>query len=606
MSSNFKSFKEVDLSEFSKLLKNVSQLSREVQQQSDERQDIDTTVIQDSGKRNKAVLDAIEKLKDEKTGIIAAADKKNDLKALKGPISGIIDYFNTVRKEMLPTQPAIELNTSKTPFKLLDAAVAFQYGPNPKVILTVKGTPRDWPLTYGLMYLMLLPIDTIRAYDLMREITAPDYQTYIDMIKYAGEGKHDSNPKMIKIKDILGMAGMSGPSFAKATGKSLWSDPKTLNIVQRGTVEEFLNLIQANKDNSAFKGILFLKRGSPKPFNFRMLNNMLGNWQMTVGNSGLVVKVVDAKGDRVNFEVTNPKDKTFPKTDVPYDFRIPETKLLLFLGEKILGNIVTVLGALNEDAKPYKWRKYGDAPFTEYAMVHTALGEDWSPARTVNNPIYLKAAKVTNKAGFGVRPEILAMGLGERIMVNPANPNPFNNVSRKSPRGATGLMPNQSYMIKGGMFGELEVDVPKLYTQMHLTAKKGGTIVIDKTIDKDGLELLTKRMKPGKEYSKDSMKTLAKMVKISEYPVMRNSKKLAAVQDHLTTKREKKAAKSGKGMKGEDPSISRLTTLISSMKAGNYPNAEISTEISRLSDLLLKEGKISKKLHKEIFESYVE
>ena len=49
----------------------------------------------------------------------------------------------------------------------------------------------------------------------------------------------------------------------------------------------------------------------------------------------------------------------------------------------------------------------------------------------------------------------------------------------------------------------------------------------------------------------------------------------------------------------------RLTTLMSSFGAGNYPNINLQNEIAQISDFLLKQGAIDKRRHKEIYSKYI-
>ena len=52
-----------------------------------------------------------------------------------------------------------------------------------------------------------------------------------------------------------------------------------------------------------------------------------------------------------------------------------------------------------------------------------------------------------------------------------------------------------------GVYGNVTIDVPKLYGQLKLTAHKDGKKVYDKQVDFDTLDLLTKRFNSKKKYS---------------------------------------------------------------------------------------------------------
>ena len=58
-----------------------------------------------------------------------------------------------------------------------------------------------------------------------------------------------------------------------------------------------------------------------------------------------------------------------------------------------------------------------------------------------------------------------------------------------------------------GVYGNVTIDVPKLYGQLKLIAHKDGKKVYDKQVDFDTLDLLTKRFNSKKKYS-----PLSKMV----------------------------------------------------------------------------------------------
>ena len=52
-----------------------------------------------------------------------------------------------------------------------------------------------------------------------------------------------------------------------------------------------------------------------------------------------------------------------------------------------------------------------------------------------------------------------------------------------------------------GVYGNVTIDVPKLYVQLKLIAHKDGKKVYDKQVDFDTLDLLTKRFNSKKKYS---------------------------------------------------------------------------------------------------------
>ena len=58
-------------------------------------------------------------------------------------------------------------------------------------------------------------------------------------------------------------------------------------------------------------------------------------------------------------------------------------------------------------------------------------------------------------------------------------------------------------------------------------------------------------------------------------------------------------------IKNEDENLQRLRTLIGSYHAGNINNKPLKNELMKISDELLKSGKMSKKEHKTIYDQYI-
>ena len=81
----------------------------------------------------------------------------------------------------------------------------------------------------------------------------------------------------------------------------------------------------------------------------------------------------------------------------------------------------------------------------------------------------------------------------------------------------------------GGQYGNLTIDVPKLIGQLHLVAKKDGTKVIDKKVDFDTIDLLSKRFNSKKKYSDLSKMVFNELNKLSEIPIHRSSKKYSKI-----------------------------------------------------------------------------
>ena len=81
----------------------------------------------------------------------------------------------------------------------------------------------------------------------------------------------------------------------------------------------------------------------------------------------------------------------------------------------------------------------------------------------------------------------------------------------------------------GGQYGNLIIDVPKLMGQLHLIAKKDGNKVLDKKVDFDTIDLLTKRFNSKKKSSDLSKMVFNQLNKISEIPIHRSSQKYSKI-----------------------------------------------------------------------------
>ena len=81
----------------------------------------------------------------------------------------------------------------------------------------------------------------------------------------------------------------------------------------------------------------------------------------------------------------------------------------------------------------------------------------------------------------------------------------------------------------GGQYGNLIIDVPRLMEQLHLVAKKDGNKVLDKKVDFDTIDLLTKRFNSKKKYSDLSKMVFNQFNKLSEIPIHRSSQKYSKI-----------------------------------------------------------------------------
>ena len=90
--------------------------------------------------------------------------------------------------------------------------------------------------------------------------------------------------------------------------------------------------------------------------------------------------------------------------------------------------------------------------------------------------------------------------------------------------GCTQPKRNAYKISSGGKYGNLIIDVPKLMRQSHLIATKNNEKVLDKKVDFDTIDLLTKRFNSKKKYSDLSKMVFNELNKLSEIPIHRTSK----------------------------------------------------------------------------------
>ena len=76
-----------------------------------------------------------------------------------------------------------------------------------------------------------------------------------------------------------------------------------------------------------------------------------------------------------------------------------------------------------------------------------------------------------------------------------------------------------------GVYGNVNIDLPKLYGQLKLIAHKDGKKVYDKQVDFDTLDLLTKRFNSKKKYSPLSKMVFDDLNRISDFLIHRTSNK---------------------------------------------------------------------------------
>ena len=142
----------------------------------------------------------------------------------------------------------------------------------------------------------------------------------------------------------------------------------------------------------------------------------------------------------------------------------------------------------------------------------------------------------------------------------------------------------------GGQYGNLIIDIPKLMGQLHLVAKKDGEKVLDKKVDFDTLDLLTKRFNSKKKYSDLSTMVFNQLNKLSEIPIHRSSKKYSKIGSGVVYYND------------VNDLIDRMELLGGSILAGNDG---AKSEMSEIVHKLYQIGKIDNNQLNDLLKGYV-
>ena len=142
----------------------------------------------------------------------------------------------------------------------------------------------------------------------------------------------------------------------------------------------------------------------------------------------------------------------------------------------------------------------------------------------------------------------------------------------------------------GGQYGNQMIDVPKLMGQLHLVAKKDGEKVLDKKVDFDTLDLLTKRFNSKKKYSDLSKMVFNQLNKLSEIPIHRTSKKFSKLGSGVVYYND------------TNDLIDRMELLGGAIMSGNDGAR---SEMSEIVHKLYEIGKIDNNQLNDLLKSYV-
>ena len=160
----------------------------------------------------------------------------------------------------------------------------------------------------------------------------------------------------------------------------------------------------------------------------------------------------------------------------------------------------------------------------------------------------------------------------------------------------------------GGEYGTLVIHLPGLIKNHILEAFKDGVKVMKQPIDKDTIDLLTKRFNGSKNYSELSKKVFNKLNQLSQIPNHRSSKKMFIAPTNefqFEDQPEEQLNEDDFQFKPEDRIlIDRLTELITWYQNGHRPR-EIKYEILELLNQLYDKGLMSFDQQTQIIEEYL-
>ena len=157
-------------------------------------------------------------------------------------------------------------------------------------------------------------------------------------------------------------------------------------------------------------------------------------------------------------------------------------------------------------------------------------------------------------------------------------------------KGYTQPKRNAYKISSGGQYGNLIIDIPRLMGQLHLVANKNGNTVLDKKVDFDTIDLLTKRFNSKKNYSDLSKMVFNQLNKLSEIPIHKSSKKFSKIGNGVVYYND------------TNDLINRLELLGGSILAGNNG---VKDEFTNIVHKLYQLGVIDNENLNELLKVYV-
>ena len=160
----------------------------------------------------------------------------------------------------------------------------------------------------------------------------------------------------------------------------------------------------------------------------------------------------------------------------------------------------------------------------------------------------------------------------------------------KKGSGYTQPKRNAYKISSSGQYGGLMIDIPKLMGQLRLVATKDKRKVMDKKVDFDTIDLLTKRFNSKKKYSDIAKMVFDELNQLSEIPIHKSSKKF------------KKLGSGVVYFNDANDLIDRMELLGGSILAGNNGVKE---EFSQIAHELNHLGLINNKQLIDLLQQYI-
>ena len=168
-------------------------------------------------------------------------------------------------------------------------------------------------------------------------------------------------------------------------------------------------------------------------------------------------------------------------------------------------------------------------------------------------------------------------------------------------KGYTKWNPYKMKIVKGqGLLGNIQIDLPNLQ-KGRVVARLGGSVLMDKKVDKTFIDLLTKRYNPKGIYTPKAIKTFKELVTKSGLPIEGYSKKLQILFPEVMPPKEGGEIRFVSSL---DELVERMNVLLGALHAGHNGSA-VKNEIKQILDILLNNSVITKKFLKNIYSTYL-